>query len=31
MLAAVLLPLWTSLLVRTAAWYILLQDKGLIN
>ncbi|EJB04734.1 ABC-type spermidine/putrescine transport system, permease component I [Rhizobium leguminosarum bv. trifolii WSM597] len=31
LLAAVLLPLWTSLLVRTAAWYILLQDKGLIN
>lgn len=31
MLAAVLLPLWTSLLVRTAAWYILLQDSGLIN
>lgn len=31
MLAAVLLPLWTSLLVRTAAWYILLQDNGLIN
>jgi putative spermidine/putrescine transport system permease protein len=31
MLAAVLLPLWTSLLVRTAAWFILLQDQGLIN
>ncbi|WP_347879837.1 ABC transporter permease [Tianweitania aestuarii] len=31
MLAAVLLPLWTSLLVRTAAWFILLQDSGLIN
>ena len=28
---AVLLPLWTSLLVRTAAWYVLLQDRGLIN
>ncbi|MBP6861239.1 MAG: ABC transporter permease [Neisseriaceae bacterium] len=28
---AVLLPLWTSLLVRTAAWFILLQNKGLIN
>ncbi len=28
---AVLLPLWTSLLVRTAAWFILLQDQGLIN
>lgn len=31
MLLAVLLPLWTSLLVRTAAWYILLQDNGLVN
>ncbi|MEP9398933.1 ABC transporter permease [Mesorhizobium sp. KR2-14] len=31
LLAAVLLPLWTSLLVRTAAWFILLQEKGLIN
>lgn len=31
LLGAVLLPLWTSLLVRTAAWYILLQDNGLIN
>jgi putative spermidine/putrescine transport system permease protein len=31
LLGAVLLPLWTSLLVRTAAWYILLQEKGLIN
>lgn len=31
MLVAVLLPLWTSLLVRTAAWFILLQDNGLIN
>ncbi len=31
MLAAVLLPLWISLLVRTAAWFILLQEKGLIN
>jgi putative spermidine/putrescine transport system permease protein len=27
----VLLPLWTSLLVRTAAWFILLQEQGLIN
>lgn len=27
----VLLPLWTSLLVRTAAWVVLLQDQGLIN
>jgi len=31
LLGAVLLPLWTSLLVRTAAWFILLQDTGLIN
>lgn len=27
----VLLPLWTSLLVRTAAWIVLLQDQGIIN
>jgi putative spermidine/putrescine transport system permease protein len=31
LLGAVLLPLWTSLLVRTAAWYVLLQDRGIIN
>lgn len=31
LLAAVLLPLWTSLLVRTSAWYVILQDSGLIN
>jgi putative spermidine/putrescine transport system permease protein len=31
LLGAVLLPLWTSLLVRTAAWFILLQEQGLIN
>lgn len=31
LLACVLLPLWTSLLVRTASWYVLLQDQGLIN
>jgi putative spermidine/putrescine transport system permease protein len=31
LLGAVLLPLWTSLLVRTAASYIVLQDNGLIN
>ncbi|WP_370645487.1 ABC transporter permease [Phyllobacterium pellucidum] len=31
LLGAVLLPLWTSLLVRTAAWFILLQDRGPIN
>ncbi len=30
-LIAVLLPLWTSLLVRTYAWLVLLQRKGLIN
>jgi putative spermidine/putrescine transport system permease protein/spermidine/putrescine transport system permease protein len=28
---AVLLPLWTSILVRTYAWLVLLQRKGLIN
>lgn len=28
---AVLLPLWTSLLVRTYAWLVLLQRQGLIN
>lgn len=27
----VLLPFWTSLLVRTAAWVVLLQENGLIN
>ncbi len=31
LLLAVLLPLWTSLLVRTAAWLVLLQNEGLIN
>jgi putative spermidine/putrescine transport system permease protein len=31
LLGAVLLPLWTSLLVRTAAWFILLQNNGPIN
>jgi len=31
LLGAVLLPLWTSLLVRTAAWFVLLQDRGIIN
>jgi putative spermidine/putrescine transport system permease protein len=31
LLLAVILPLWTSLLVRTAAWFILLQNEGLIN
>jgi putative spermidine/putrescine transport system permease protein/spermidine/putrescine transport system permease protein len=28
---AVLLPFWTSLLVRTYAWLVLLQKNGLIN
>ena len=27
----VLLPFWTSLLVRTSAWKVLLQNKGVIN
>jgi putative spermidine/putrescine transport system permease protein len=27
----VLVPLWTSLLIRTYAWTVLLQDTGLIN
>jgi putative spermidine/putrescine transport system permease protein len=27
----VLLPFWTSLVVRTAAWVVLLQDQGLVN
>ena len=26
-----LLPFWTSLLVRTTAWLVLLQDQGLVN
>jgi putative spermidine/putrescine transport system permease protein len=30
-LIMVLLPFWTSLLVRTAAWVILLQRHGIIN
>jgi len=30
-LLAVLLPFWTSLLVRTYAWLVLLQRQGLIN
>lgn len=30
-LLAVLLPFWTSLLVRTYAWLVLLQRKGLVN
>jgi putative spermidine/putrescine transport system permease protein len=27
----VLLPFWTSLLVRTAAWIVLLQEHGVVN
>ena len=27
----VLLPFWTSLLVRTTAWVVLLQSKGIVN
>ena len=30
-LVAVMLPFWTSLLVRTYAWLVLLQRSGLIN
>ena len=31
LLAIVLLPFWTSLMVRTYAWIILLQDTGIVN
>ncbi|HUF55732.1 MAG TPA: ABC transporter permease [Thermohalobaculum sp.] len=31
LLVAVLFPFWTSLLVRTYAWLVLLQRRGLIN
>ena len=31
LLIFVLLPFWTSLLVRTTAWFVLLQDNGIIN
>lgn len=31
LLILVLLPFWTSLLVRTTGWFILLQNNGLIN
>ena len=27
----VLLPFWTSLLVRTSAWKVMLQQQGVIN
>ena len=30
-LVLVLLPFWTSLLVRTTAWYVLLQPNGVVN
>ena len=29
--AAVLIPFWTSVLVRTYAWLVLLQNKGIVN
>lgn len=31
LLMLVLLPFWTSLLVRTAAWVVLLQAEGVVN
>ena len=31
LLAGVLLPFWTSLLVRTTSWIVLLQTQGVIN
>jgi len=31
LMLTVLLPFWTSLLVRTYAWLVLLQKKGLLN
>ena len=31
LMICVLLPFWTSLLVRTAAWMIILQQKGVFN
>lgn len=31
LLMLVLLPFWTSLIVRTASWIVLLQSSGLIN
>ena len=30
-MACILLPFWTSILVRTYSWVVLLQTKGLIN
>lgn len=31
LLLAVMLPFWTSLLARTTAWIVVLQEKGIIN
>ena len=31
LMICVLLPFWTSLLVRTASWMVLLQQQGLVN
>jgi putative spermidine/putrescine transport system permease protein len=31
LLAVVLVPFWTSLMVRTYAWIVLLQDTGVVN
>jgi putative spermidine/putrescine transport system permease protein len=31
LLVLVLLPFWTSVLVRTTAWMVMLQDQGLVN
>ncbi len=31
LLILVLLPFWTSLLVRTSAWVVLLQNEGVVN
>ncbi len=31
LMIAVLLPFWTSLLVRTSSWIVLLQSEGVIN
>ncbi|MBM6583532.1 ABC transporter permease [Microvirga sp. BT689] len=31
LLSLVLIPFWTSLLVRTTAWVVLLQTEGLVN
>ena len=31
LMICVLLPFWTSLLVRTVAWMVMLQQKGVLN